>query len=89
MVNAYAGKENIKEWDLGVRETVHFLWNTARRKLTPGFESTQVGEALTERARISVAAMTGRPVNKVFESYGQFDNDQTDKLLKVYFESFN
>ncbi|WP_289061743.1 S8 family serine peptidase [uncultured Zobellia sp.] len=89
LVNAYAGKENIKEWDLGVRETVHFLWNTARRKLTPGFESTQVGEALTERARISVAAMTGRPVNKVFESYGQFDNDQTDKLLKVYFESFN
>ncbi|CAM3611923.1 S8 family serine peptidase [Zobellia roscoffensis] len=87
--NAYAGKESRKEWDLGVRETVHFLWNTARRKLTPGFESSTLQDALTERARISVAAMSGRPVNKVFESYAQFDEDQTEKLLKVYFESFN
>ncbi|MDT7827782.1 S8 family serine peptidase [Pricia sp. S334] len=87
--HAYAGKEKPEPWDLGVRETIHFLWNTARRKLTPGFESGNVGEALTERARISVAAMTGRPVNKVLESYSQFDDDQTESLLKVYFESFN
>ncbi|WP_289039129.1 S8 family serine peptidase [uncultured Zobellia sp.] len=87
--HAYRGKEKSAQWDLGVRETVHFLWNTARKKLTPGFESTTAQEALTERARISVAAMTGRPVNKVFESYDQFDEDQTERLLKVYFESFN
>ena len=87
--HAYKGKEKPAQWDLGVRETVHFLWNTARKKLTPGFESTTLQESLTERARISVAAMTGRPVNKVFESYDQFDEDQTERLLKVYFESFN
>jgi len=87
--NAYEGKEKPESWDLGVRETIHFLWNTARKKLTPGFESATVQDALTERARISVAAMTGRPVNKVFESYAQFDDDQTERLLKVYFESFN
>lgn len=87
--HAYKGKEKPAQWDLGVRETVHFLWNTARKKLTPGFESTTLHESLTERARISVAAMTGRPVNKVFESYDQFDEDQTERLLKVYFESFN
>lgn len=87
--NAYEGKEKPEAWDLGVRETIHFLWNTARKKLTPGFESATVQDSLTERARISVAAMTGRPVNKVFESYAQFDDDQTERLLKVYFESFN
>jgi len=87
--NAYEGKEKPESWDLGVRETIHFLWNTARKKLTPGFESAVVQDSLTERARISVAAMTGRPVNKVFESYAQFDDDQTERLLKVYFESFN
>lgn len=87
--HAYKDKEKPAQWDLGVRETVHFLWNTARKKLTPGFESTTLHESLTERARISVAAMTGRPVNKVFESYDQFDEDQTERLLKVYFESFN
>jgi len=87
--HAYEGKEKSAQWDLGVRETVHFLWNTARKKLTPGFESTTPQESLTERARISVAAMTGRPVNRVFESYDQFDEDQTERLLKVYFESFN
>ncbi len=87
--NAYAGKEKPESWDLGVRETIHFLWNTARKKLTPGFESATVQDSLTERARISVAAMTGRPVNKVFESYAEFDDDQTERLLKVYFESFN
>ncbi|SHJ79439.1 S8 family serine peptidase [Pseudozobellia thermophila] len=89
LTHAYKDKEKPAQWDLGVRETVHFLWNTARKKLTPGFESTTGQESLTERARISVAAMTGRPVNKVFESYDQFDEDQTEKLLKVYFESFN
>ena len=87
--NAYEGKEKPEAWDLGVRETIHFLWNTARKKLTPGFESATVQDSLTERARISVAAMTGRPVNKVLESYAQFDDDQTERLLKVYFESFN
>ncbi len=87
--NAYEGKEKPEPWDLGVRETIHFLWNTARKKLTPGFESAVLQDSLTERARISVAAMTGRPVNKVFESYAQFDEDQTERLLKVYFESFN
>ncbi len=87
--NAYEGKKEPQPWDLGVRETIHFLWNTARKKLTPGFESTHFQDALTERARISVAAMTGRPVNKVFESYADFDEDQTERLLKVYFESFN
>ncbi len=87
--NAYKGKEKPEPWDLGVRETIHFLWNTARKKLTPGFESAPVQDSLTERARISVAAMTGRPVNKVLESYAQFDDDQTESLLKVYFESFN
>ena len=87
--HAYTDKESPAQWDLGVRETVHFLWNTARKKLTPGFESTTLQDSLTERARISVAAMTGKPVNKVFESYAQFDEDQTESLLKVYFESFN
>ena len=87
--HAYEGKEKPESWDLGVRETVHFLWNTARKKMTPGFESMHTHDALTERARISVAAMTGKPVNKVFESYGDFDEDQTEKLLKTYFESFN
>ena len=87
--NAYEGKKEPQPWDLGVRETIHFLWNTARKKMTPGFESTHHQDALTERARISVAAMTGKPVNKVFESYGDFDEDQTERLLKVYFESFN
>ncbi len=87
--NAYKGKEKPEPWDLGVRETIHFLWNTARKKLTPGFESALTQDSLTERARISVAAMTGRPVNKVLESYAQFDDDQTESLLKVYFESFN
>lgn len=89
LTHAYEGKEKPEAWDLGVRETIHFLWNTARKKLTPGFESATLQDSLTQRARISVAAMTGRPVNKVFESYAQFDEDQTERLLKVYFESFN
>jgi len=87
--HAYKDKESPVHWDLGVRETVHFLWNTARKKIIPGFESTAFQDSLTERARISVAAMTGKPVNKVLENYAEFDEDQTESLLKVYFESFN
>lgn len=89
LTNAYEGKQKPEPWDLGVRETIHFLWNTARKKLTPGFESARLQDALTQRARISVAAMTSSPVNEVFESYAEFDEEQTEKLIKVYFESFN
>lgn len=86
---AYEGFEEPAKWDLGIREAVHSFWEAIRRKLTPGFESFAGSSQLTERARISISALSDKPVNEVFESAsGRIDSEQVEDILKVYFESF-
>lgn len=83
---AYAN-DTRQEWDLGVREAVHFLWNTLLRKTISAQESSQEMQ-LTERSRIAIAAMTGNPVSTVFESDSITALTDTEKILKMYFDSY-
>lgn len=89
LTHAYKDLKRQPSWDLGVREFVHFLWHTARRKIIPGFENYQPADALTKRAKISMSAMTGSSAPSSFESYGDVSTDVSEKLLRVYFESFS
>ena len=86
--NAYEDKPSRPEWDLGIRETAHHLWKTLVKKITPGLESTSPEMALTERARISISALTAGPAAKVFESYTQVGREKSEKILNMYFESY-
>ncbi|HTN47109.1 MAG TPA: S8 family serine peptidase [Flavipsychrobacter sp.] len=85
---AYEGKAAHPEWDLGIRETAHHLWKTLVRKLTTSLESTSPEMGLTERARISISALTAKPASNVFESYTQKGQEDAEKILNMYFDSF-
>lgn len=87
LVYAYNDKPNRPEWDLGIREAVHFLWQTLRKKLTPGFESS-AEMALTERARISISSITDSPAISIFESTSPVGTKNREKILNMYFESY-
>lgn len=78
------------EWDLGIREGVHFLWKTLIRKVTPGkqLESEMSEMMMTERGRIAVSAITGNTVSSVFESDSGNSAHDSEKILKMYFDSY-
>ncbi|WP_312075794.1 S8 family serine peptidase [Chryseobacterium sp.] len=78
------------EWDLGIREGVHYLWKTLIRKVTPGkqFESDLNEMIMTERGRIAVSAITGNTVSSVFESDSVNSTQDSEKILKMYFDSY-
>ena len=55
---AYSGRGSKPQWDLGVRESVHFLWNTLRRKLRPGNEEAAMAALpLSRRGQIALSAL--------------------------------
>ena len=83
---AYANDPR-QEWDLGVREAVHFLWKTLLKKNISAQESSQE-MAMTERSRIAVSAMTGNPVSSIFESDSINAVTDSEKILKMYFDSY-
>lgn len=88
LVYAYADKPARPEWDLGIRETAHHLWRTLVKKITPGPESTSPEMFLTERARISISALTAGPAASVFESSTAKGQEKAEKILNMYFESY-
>ena len=83
---AYANDPR-QEWDLGVREAVHFLWKALLKKNISAQESSQE-MAMTERSRIAVSAMTGNPVSSIFEAYSINAVNDSEKILKMYFYSY-
>ena len=83
---AYANDPR-QEWDLGVREAVHFLWKALLKKNISAQESSQE-MAMTERSRIAVSAMTGNPVSSIFESDSINAVTDSEKILKMYFDSY-
>lgn len=85
---AYNCPQN-KEWDLGVREGVHFLWNVLVKKINALATESSINEmALTERGRIAMTALTGNTASSIFESDSVNGNADTEKVLNLYFESF-
>lgn len=87
LTHAYAGKSK-KQTDLGVRETVHFLWNTLKRKLKPGVEESVVaGMPLSSRGRMALSAMSGKAIIAATESATTVTESQKKKILADYFES--
>lgn len=76
-----------QEWDLGVREGIHFLWKTALRKTNLTHESFSEFE-LTERSRIALSAMTGNTTSSIFESESITARADSEKILKMYFDSY-
>jgi subtilisin family serine protease len=86
--HAYSGKAVNKQTDLGVRETIHFLWNTLRRKLTGGNEESFVGTVpLTNRGQMALSALSGTTRAKATESTFIISDFQKKKILSDYFES--
>lgn len=83
---AYA-KDPRQEWDLGVREAVHFLWKTLLKKTISTRESSQE-MVMTERSRIAITAMTGNTVSSIFESDSINSVTDSEKILKMYFDSY-
>lgn len=76
-----------QEWDLGVREGVHFLWRTLLQKPIFKQESSQEMQ-LTERARIAISAMTGNTASSIFESDNATALTDTEKILHMHFDSY-
>ncbi|MBF8456053.1 S8 family serine peptidase [Kaistella sp. G5-32] len=83
---AYANDPR-QEWDLGVREAVHFLWKTLLKKTISTRESSQE-MVMTERSRIAITAMTGNTVSSIFESDSINSVTDSEKILKMYFDSY-
>ncbi|SFB70434.1 S8 family serine peptidase [Kaistella jeonii] len=83
---AYA-KDPRQEWDLGVREAVHFLWKTLLKKTISTRESSQE-MVMTERSRIAITAMTGNTVSSIFEADSITSVTDSEKILKMYFDSY-
>lgn len=84
----YAYRQDTRqEWDLGVREGIHFLWKTLLRKALSTHESFSEFE-LTERARIALSAMTGNTTSSIFESESITARADSEKILKMYFDSY-
>ncbi len=86
--HAYRDQPSAPHWDLGVRELVHFLWGTLRRKLTPGVESYMQELELSERADISLGALRQSHAKDPHEVRGRTDRDSAEEILRTYFESF-
>lgn len=76
-----------QEWDLGVREGIHFLWKTLLKKAVSTHESFSEFE-LTERSRIALSAMTGNTTSSIFESESTTARADSEKILKMYFDSY-
>ncbi len=87
-VNAYKEVDDGPTWDLGVREVIHFVWQTLRKKLTPGHESFVEEFSPTDRARLSLEALSPSNVDSL-ESSDNISESQATHLIKTYFESFS
>lgn len=83
---AYANNKGKPSWDLGLREGVHYLWQTLVRKIKPGPESYMPEMMLSPRAQTALSSLSTQPIQTVFErtSEGSLDSP----ILKMYFESY-
>lgn len=86
----YAYKDiNVKgKADLGVREAIHFLWNTLKRKTTPGHQEAMDFVNLTNRGKTALTALVkSQPANGL-ESASLAGSVKSKQILNDYFESF-
>jgi endonuclease G len=83
---AYAHNKGKPSWDLGMREGVHYLWQTLVRKIKPGPESYSPDMMLTHRAQTALFAMSQQPIPSVFEKTAE--GSLETPVLKMYFESY-
>jgi endonuclease G, mitochondrial len=87
--HAYEGKPAKTQWDLGIRETVHFLWNTLKRKTRGGpEESAHDYMPLTERGRTALNILSGKTATSPLEFESTPAGPQKKKILSTYFESY-
>jgi endonuclease G, mitochondrial len=86
--HAYFNKPAKPHWDLGIIETAHFLWNTLRRKLTPGPEEAALtDQQLSSRGRTALNVLIGSTKASAVESTGSLSDAAKKKILTEYLES--
>jgi endonuclease G len=83
---AYSNNKGKPSWDLGLREGVHYLWQTLVKKIKPGPESYVPEMMLTKRAQTAIGAMSNQSVTSVFESTSE--RSSKNSILEMYFESY-
>ncbi len=86
---AYRHKFDAPSWDIGVREAVQEMWQKELGDHTASTESFVDLSALSKRARISVAAMTGKSITDVKESYAQITKNEQEQMVEMYVNSFS
>lgn len=87
LVNAYAKAPAADPGDLGIREAIHYLWNTFKRKLSkdPTERTTETG--LTERGMNALEAFGGAVSRRAFESTAPPKPINRAKALRSLFSS--
>jgi hypothetical protein len=88
LVNAYRDKNLRSKSDLGVREAIHFLWKTLKRKVTPGIQEAMDYVELTNRGKTALTALMKSHTTGVLESTTLSNPVKSKKILNDYFESF-
>ncbi|RNI30685.1 S8 family serine peptidase [Rufibacter latericius] len=88
LINAYQGKNVPAKADLGVREAIHFFWNTLKRKSMPGHHETMEFANLTGRGKTAYNALLKSQYNGMLESTASASSLKSKQILNDYFESF-
>ncbi len=90
LISAYRDKSLSTKADLGVREAVHYLWNTFKRKIKPGHQEAATEYVnLTGRGRTALTALLkSQPGAGAVESAAGADTRRSQQILNDYFESF-
>ncbi|RDC62468.1 S8 family serine peptidase [Adhaeribacter pallidiroseus] len=85
---AYKDVNGRAKADLGVREAIHFLWNTLKRKVTPGHQESTDFVNLTGRGRTALTALIKSQPPSGLESASPNSRIKSKQILNDYFESF-
>lgn len=86
LVYGYTDNKGKPSWDLGMREGVHFLWQTLMRKIKKEAENFTPEIELTHRAQNALSSMTKNDIKSAFESTPDGPIDKS--IIKMYFESY-
>jgi subtilisin family serine protease len=85
---AYREKNAAPRTDLGVRETVHFLWNSLQRKVRPGHQEAMDFVTLTPRGQTALNALVKSQPGGSLEAATGPTAVRSRQILNDYFESF-
>ena len=87
---AYQSSYSPKKWDLGIRESVHKIWNVLKRKLSKDPTESFTGDMiLSDRARRALNQFAPPGDTRATESSATPALATQEELLRVYFKSYS